>query len=85
LGCVSLEGIIHLDSLYSSQEIYFGSLIAIKILQLQQQVGFVVKTKQLGNAYHFVGNDLNKMVGIALLIALVGQTLNQSIFLAPSG
>jgi hypothetical protein len=53
------------------------------MLRFQPPIGFIVKTKQLGDAYHFVGNDFNKMVGIALLIALVRRTLNQSTFMPP--
>ena len=86
LACLAVVGIIHLDSLSSSREIYHDSLIAIKILLVQQPVGFVVKSKQLGGQYHLGSNNGNKMVSIALLIALVRRTLNQSIFLlAPTG
>jgi len=86
LACLAVVGIIHLDSLSSSREIYHDSLIAIKILLVQQPVGFVVKSKQLGGQYHLGSNNGNKMVSIALLIGLVRRTLNQSIFLlAPTG
>ena len=85
LACLAVVGIIHLDSLSSSREIYHDSLIAIKILLVQQPVGFVVKSKQQGGQYHLVGSNGNKMVAIALLIELVRRTLNQSIFMAPTG
>jgi len=81
LACLGVAGIFHQDSHSSSREIYFGSLIASKILLVKQRVGFVVKSRQLATPYHLVDNDSNKIVAIPVLIALVPPDLEPVLIL----